>query len=177
MRRFGQIALLILLSAALLLAGCGGGDGGGDDSGDVVPAPDFGYQDEDGETVYLHDFLGKVVVLNFWATWCAPCRLEMPHLQRAHEEFSADDVVILAINVGEGVETVNAFMAGNGYDMTVFLDGEGRLAAGYGVNVYPMTFFIDGEGNIDLAGGVKFGPFLTYEELETQIGEMLKTNN
>ena len=113
-----------------------------------VPAPDFTVYDEAGNEVHLSDYLGKPVVVNFWASWCGPCRMEMPEFQEKHLELGGE-VQLLVINMTGGretVETARDFIAGQGYTFPVLYDTEGDAAVTYGAYALPTTYFIDAEG-------------------------------
>lgn len=121
----------------------------------LPPAPDFTLTDQSGNTHTLSDYKGKTVFLNFWATWCPPCRAEMPEIQALYEEYGSneEDVVILGIaspNVGrEGsTDEVAAFLEKNEYTYPVVMDEGGSMAYTYGVTAYPTTFMIDKDGNV-----------------------------
>ena len=121
----------------------------------TVPAPDFTLTDQYGNTHTLSDYKGKTVFLNFWATWCPPCRAEMPEIQEIYEEYgeNGSDVVILGIagpNLGrEGsAEDIADFLKDNGYTYPVVMDEGGLNAYLYGISAYPTTFMIDKNGNI-----------------------------
>lgn len=110
-------------------------------------ARDFVLNDINGNPVRLSDLQGRPVILNFWATWCAPCRVEMPDLQAAYNQHQADGLVILALNREESAETVSAFF----YDemdltFTPLLDEAGDVARLYNVANYPTSFFVDRDG-------------------------------
>ncbi len=113
-----------------------------------VPAPDFTVYDEAGNEVHLSDYRGKPVVVNFWASWCGPCRMEMPEFQEKHLELGGE-VQFLMINMTGGretVETARDFIAGQGYTFPVLYDTEGDAAVTYGAYALPTTYFIDAEG-------------------------------
>ena len=113
-----------------------------------VPAPDFTVYDEAGNEVRLSDYLGKPVVVNFWASWCGPCRMEMPEFQEKHLELGGE-VQFLMINMTGGretVETARDFIAGQGYTFPVLYDAEGDASVTYGAYALPTTYFIDAEG-------------------------------
>ena len=112
-------------------------------------AHNFSLPDLDGQQVTLAEFQGKPVVINFWATWCPPCRLEMPEFQRAYEENQEDDLVILAVNEAEQSEVVRSFFYDQmGYTFTPLLDEEGQVAEAYGAIGLPSTFFVNAAGEV-----------------------------
>lgn len=111
-----------------------------------APAPDFALTDVDGKEIRLSDFLGNVVVVNFWATWCEPCRLEMPSLQEAYEALRIAGLQVLAVNFDEPVRDVCAFRDELGLSFPVLLDPGAQVQDLYRVRGYPMTFFIDRHG-------------------------------
>ena len=111
-------------------------------------APDFTVQTLDGEVVQLSDLQGKAVVLNFWATWCPPCRAEMPELQAAYDSYAAGGLVVLGVNQGEDRATVETFLTQRNLTFPVALDVQGDVSRLYQVNSLPTTFFIDRDGVI-----------------------------
>ncbi len=112
-------------------------------------AHNFTLPDLDGRQVTLADFQGKPVVINFWATWCPPCRLEMPEFQRAYKEYQEDDLVILAVNEAEQSEVVRSFFYDQmGYTYTPLLDEEGQVAEAYGAIGLPSTYFVNAAGEV-----------------------------
>lgn len=111
--------------------------------------PDFTLQTLDGETVSLSDYRGQPIVLNFWATWCAPCREEMPLLQETYEAHKAEGLVILGVNVREeNREAIKRFLDQVGVDFPVVLDPDVEAVNRYLVTSLPMTFFIDRDGQL-----------------------------
>jgi peroxiredoxin len=112
------------------------------------PAPDFTLQTPAGESVSLRELQGQPVVLNFWATWCGPCRAEMPELQRLHERLAPAGVVVLGVNQGEGPGAVAAYREELGVDFPTAMDQRLGVSRMYGVNSIPKTFFIDRDGVI-----------------------------
>lgn len=133
-----------------------------------LPAYDFELKDQYGNTHKLSDYKGKVVFLNFWATWCPPCREEMPHIEEIYKEYgyNKNDVVILgaaspatAENPSpqdESEEKIKAFLTKNNYTFPVVFDIKGEIFRNYYINAFPTTFMIDREGNIMgyVAGGL-----------------------
>lgn len=124
--------------------------------GEILPAEEFTLVDQYGNTHSLSGYKGKVVFLNFWATWCPPCREEMPYIQELYEEYSEQedpDVVILAVafpNLGSetDVEGIKSFLDENGYTYPVLMDEDASLMLPYYVTAYPTTYMIDPDGNV-----------------------------
>ena len=114
-----------------------------------IAAPDFIVYDEEGNEVMLSDFFGKPIVLNFWASWCGPCKMEMPDFNAKSQELEGD-VQFLMINVTDGtretVEIASAFIEEQGYTFPVFYDTAYSAIYTYGVYSYPTTYFIDQDG-------------------------------
>ena len=115
----------------------------------VSSLPDFEVLDKDGNTVKLSDFYGKPILLNFWATWCPPCKAEMPDLQEAYEIYG-DEVCFVMVNLTDGsrdtVEVVKTFVADNGYTFPVYFDTQSSAAMAYGIYSIPTTFLISADG-------------------------------
>ena len=111
------------------------------------PAPDFTLQSASGGTVSLADFRGKKVVVNFWATWCPPCRSEMPDMEQVSTERK-NDVVVLAVNVQEARAPVRDFADKYSLSFPILMDTAGEVTQGFGVQSLPTTFFIDKEGKV-----------------------------
>lgn len=129
-----------------------------ENSKDVVSAPDFTLVDQYGNTHILSQYKGKTVFLNFWATWCGPCRNEMPDIQKLYEEYSGaekGELIILGVATpgigGEGtIEEITQFMHENGYSYPVLMDTTGEVAYGtWGVSSFPTTYMINKEGNVE----------------------------
>jgi len=112
-----------------------------------TPAPNFELENLFGQSVQLGDFHGKTVLLNFWATWCAPCRIEMPYLQTRYE-ISNDKFALLAVNNGENYEDVETFVKEYGLTFDVLLDPNAEVQSLFRVRGYPTTILIDPEGII-----------------------------
>ena len=112
------------------------------------PAPDLALTRFDtGEKVSLNDLRGKPVILNFWATWCGPCRAEMPALQAAYERYG-EDLLVIGVDQGEEEAIVGPFLEEFGIDFPILLDGDMAVGREYRIMGLPTTFFIDSQGII-----------------------------
>lgn len=117
------------------------------------PAPEFTLPDLTGQQVSLHNYRGKVVFLNFWATWCIPCREEMPAMERLHQAFQAQGLAILAVDLKETPDKVKAFFEQHRLSFPALLDESGAVFRDYQVMGLPTTYLISREGTL-LARGV-----------------------
>ena len=133
------------------------------------PAPDFQLNTLDGQSVSLSDLKGKPVLLNFWATWCGPCRIEMPFLQQIYDEWRGRGLVLLAINIGENPSQIAEFMQSQGLSFPVLLDSDGEIAQKYNIQYIPSTFFIDKDGIIQ---DMKVGAFQSKAEIESILSKL-----
>lgn len=117
----------------------------------VQTAPDFKFLDMEGKEVHLSDYFGKPVVLNFWATWCGPCQMEMPYFDKAYKKYS-EDINFLFIDLTDGsrdtISSAKQFIADNGFSFPIGFDTEYDGTYTYGISSIPMTFFIDKNGAI-----------------------------
>ena len=130
----------------------------------------FALSNLDGNPVALSDFAGQPVLVNFWATWCPPCRLEMPEFQRAFETHEQDGLVILAINEYEDVDTVRSFFSDDmGFTFTALLDSEGAVGKAYGATGLPASFFVAPDGTIS---AVHRG-LMTGDQLDNYLSEIV----
>lgn len=129
-------------------------------------APDFTLQDLNGEQVSLKDYLGKNIILNFWATWCGYCKYQFPFMQEIYEKYSASGLAVLAINDRESSEKAAAYIRANGFTFTVLLDKNSAVNQLYCVPALPSTMFIDANGIIKLG---KAGAFSSTQELESAL--------
>jgi len=142
--RIVSLTLSVVIIGLLVLPGCGL------TAAPVIghPAPDFTLTDLDGNTVRPSGFRGKVVFLNFWATWCPPCRAEMPEMEEVYQAYKDKDVVIIGVDLRESMSSVQSFVEENGYNWTFVVDSTGEVARDYMVTGIPSSFFIDKDGII-----------------------------
>ena len=116
-----------------------------------IIAPDFTVFDADGNEVHLSDFAGQPVVLNFWATWCGPCKSELPGFDAVYQEYGGE-VAFLMVNLTDGaretVDGVSAFIAENGYTFPVYYDTAMNAADAYGIRSIPATALINADGEV-----------------------------
>lgn len=146
-----------------------------------VAAKDFELEDLKGNKVKLSDYEGQIVFLNFWATWCPPCREEMPDMEEIHREYGNRGVAILAVNSTsmqlrggsdskKARKQVEEFIEQNGYTFPVLLDSDDKVLSKYNdivpITGIPITFMIDKEGQIRYA---RLGPFTSKEQIEAFI--------
>ena len=110
------------------------------------PAIDFALLNLTGQQVWLSDLRGKLVILTFWATWCPPCRTEIPELNNVYRNLKVEGIEILAIDVRESPDVVNEFIQDMGMNYPVLLDSHGYVTYAYGVRGIPTSFFIDRQG-------------------------------
>lgn len=113
-----------------------------------IPSEDFLIPALGGGQVSLFEHRGQVVFLNFWATWCPPCREEMPSMQVLYDELSDEGLVMLAVDVQEPEATVRSFVEEFGFTFPVLLDENGRVALRYSIRAFPTTYIIDRDGNL-----------------------------
>jgi peroxiredoxin len=115
---------------------------------ETIVAPDFELSDLSGRPARLHDFRGRVVLLNFWATWCAPCVEEMPALQLLAQELGPQGLTVVGVNAREPRSKVEAFVREHGLRFPVLLDADGRVGQAYQVFALPATFVVDRRGSL-----------------------------
>jgi cytochrome c biogenesis protein CcmG, thiol:disulfide interchange protein DsbE len=135
-------------------------------------APDFTLPTIDGKQVSLREYRGKVVFLNFWATWCIPCREEMPGLERLHQTYQSQGLAIISIDLKESAEQVKAFLQQHGLSFPALLDQSGSVFRDYLVAGMPTTYLIGRDGML-LARGVGGRDWLRAEGQEF-IKELIK---
>lgn len=134
-------------------------------------APDFNLKDQYGVTHSLENYKGKVIFLNFWATWCPPCKKEMPDIENIYKEYGENkkDVVILGVN-SEKENEAKKFLKDKGYTFPTVIDENSEVMRKYFIQAFPTSFVIDKEGNV--YGYVMGG--LTKEQIRQVIEEVLK---
>lgn len=144
MRKF---VLLLLLTLALPGAAIEPGKGLTEMPGHPQ-APAFELEDIDGKVHRLSDYRGKVLIVNFWATWCPPCRAEMPSMERAWKKTRKEGIVVLAINVGEDADTIFQFTADYPVTFPLLMDQDSEVVGPWGVRGLPTTYVVDPQGRI-----------------------------
>lgn len=186
-----DIVVTMAAVAAVTILGCGNGGGGAARTEDTkasaastVETPqtrgelgeqafDFTLKDLAGKDVKLSDFKGKVVVLDFWATWCGPCRMELPHFKELHNQYKDKGVAIVGVALDvQGAKIVEPFVQKNGIEYTSLI-GTQDVVARYGyIRSIPTTFVIDQNGKI----ANKFIGYRNKSDFETEIAKLLANN-
>jgi len=133
-------------------------------------APDFSLIGLDGKEHRLSDYKGKAVLVNFWGTFCPPCKEEMPAMQRQYEKTNRDSIEFLAVNLAESPITVQNFISQNKITFPVLLDDKEEIRKKYGVINYPTTFFVGPDGKI---ASIKVG-MMSEEFIEQTIAQVTK---
>jgi thiol-disulfide isomerase/thioredoxin len=133
------------------------------------PAPDFRLATPNGGSLALSELRDKVVVLNFWATWCVPCRAEMPALENVYRELGPQGLVVVGVDVQESAEQVLAFLPEVGVTFPIVLDSDTRLATRYRATGLPATFIVDRTGTVR---DIRLGPY-TEEMLMPRLTPLL----
>ncbi len=164
------LAAGVLLSVAVILIACG--DSGADSSAGVNQgnrALNFTLEKLDGEEVSLSDYAGEVVVVNFWATWCPPCRAEIPDLEAAYQAYQEKGLVVLGVNVEDPARAVESFVAEMEMTYPVVLDETGKVMRAYRTPGLPMSVVLDREGVIR----ARHIGFLSAEQLDDYLQQVL----
>ncbi len=157
-----------LTSGLGLIVDCDENSGEGLEAGER--ALDFRFEDATGTTFSLSDYRGRAVLLNFWSAGCSHCLEEITYIQQVYDEWPAEELVVLTIDVYDSAETVNTFLADSSISFPVLLDSELEVMVQYGVDEIPRTFFIDKEGWIR---GIKYGSLESLEELENILEQVI----
>ncbi|MBR6824467.1 MAG: TlpA family protein disulfide reductase [Firmicutes bacterium] len=145
------LILVVFVAGSMLMYNSllGKMDGGLTEDDISQPLPDFTVYDVMGTESHLSDYLGKPIILNFWASWCGPCKSEMPLFQSTYEAYG-EEIQFLLVNSTDGkketVATARQYLMDNGYTFPVLYDTAGDAAITYGIYALPMTLFIDEEG-------------------------------
>jgi peroxiredoxin len=135
-------------------------------------APDFTLRQIDGPNLRLGEQRGRVVMVNFWATWCGPCRIELPHLVRLHDKYRGSGFLLLGVNIDDDPGAAKALAGKLGLTFPVLFDSEKKVVAAYDLNAMPATVLIDRDGRVrHLHRGYKEGVEALYEQ---QVRALLK---
>ena len=166
MRKVHILGILLLLGLTLL--GCSRNT----ETPPSTQAADFTLRGLDGQAVSLSKLRGRPVLLNFWATWCGPCRSEMGYFQElfSDKKWTDKGLVILAVDVGESAAVVDSFVKDNKLTFTVLLDADQSVAQKYNIRYFPTTFFIDKDGIIE---NTKIGAFTSKQEVENELKQIV----
>jgi peroxiredoxin len=164
-KRLAASLILVVLVAACSESGAAAPQGV--NTGNV--ARDFTLETVEGNSVSLKDHRGQVVLINFWATWCPPCRAEIPDLQSTYLERREDGFVVLGVNVEEPLAEVQQFMDEMEMTYPVLLDEGGQVLQTYRANGLPMSVIVDSEGVIQ----VRHVGYLTASQLEDYLAELI----
>lgn len=133
-------------------------------------APEFTLKSVDGSDISLSDFHGKKVILNFWATWCEPCKFEIPFFQKIYSEQTGNNIVVVAVDVKETASKVQDFANSKALTFPILLDTEAKVVQKYCLpGALPITLFIDAEGTIKAR---KIGAFRSQAEVESVLNSL-----
>ncbi len=169
-RRGPHLRWWIWWPALLLLAGCGGsGPGMSEGITEGHRAPDFRLEALDGSQVSLGEHEGQVVLINFWATWCDPCRDEIPDLEAVYEARRDDGFAVLGVNSHETRGAIEPFVSGMGVSYPILIDENGRVAKTYRPVGLPMSVLVDQEGIIQ----VRHLGLLTADQLQQYLADLM----
>ena len=138
----------------------------------LAGAPDFTLTSIDGPNLRLQEQRGQVVMINFWATWCGPCRVEMPHLARLYEKYRGSGFTVLAVNIDEDPHKAASLAKQLGMRFPVLLDRDKKVSRLYDLSTMPSTILVDRDGRVRYVHrGYREGYELTYDQ---QIRELLR---
>jgi len=175
MNHFNSIFLILLLSVTITLLSCSGSEKKdqvqkGEDKAGLGTFPDVTFTTMKGEKLSISDLKGKVVFVNFWATWCAPCRREIPDFIRFQKKYGGDNFTILGVSLDEqGFEVVEPYAKEMGINYPLVVDNQNLGDKLGGIYAVPTTYFLDKQGNI---AGRKIGYF-PEDQMKKQIDEMV----
>ncbi|MFC1898978.1 peroxiredoxin family protein [Chloroflexota bacterium] len=164
------VILGIALYLGLVMSGCAPVPEQDNQGFGEFTAPDFQLQNLQGETISLGGLQGSPVLINFWATWCPPCRSEMPYIQEIYEDWADEGLVVLAVNIEEDHKTAEEFMQDNNLSFTVLLDESREVAGSYGISGIPTTFFVGINGMIQ---DTHIGAFSNTEQIESILNRII----
>lgn len=177
-QQFRLVSILALVLGAAWIGVSASLPGGTANPGIPAPqqgflAPDFTLDTLDGETITLSELQGRPILVNLWASWCPPCRQEMPAMQRMYEEFSAQGFTILAVNTTnqDSLPAVQNFVGEFGLSFPILLDRDGLVSDSYNLLALPSSFFIDRDGIIQ---EVVIGGPMAEALLRTRIERLLE---
>jgi len=137
----------------------------------AASAPNFTLESLSGKKLALTDFRGKVVIMDFWASWCGPCRMAMPELKKLYEKYHTKGLEVLSLNQGESKNEAERFMKSENYPFTVLLDYKGEVGRMYKVSGIPAFFLLDKQGNVVMKEvGFDYG---MADKLSPQIEKLL----
>ena len=129
-------------------------------------APDFTLNTIDNKEISLSDYRGRPVILNFWASWCGPCRYEVPAFKAFSEKYAEEDVVVIAVNTQDDPDSARGYAIADKLKFVIPVDPRGVVAGLYNIRGLPTTYIIDGKGVIT---SIKIGPFLSIDEIEERL--------
>jgi peroxiredoxin len=132
-------------------------------------APDFTLPTVDSREISLSDYRGRPVILNFWASWCGPCRYEVPAFKAFYERYPEEQVVIIAVSTQDDPDSARGYSIADGLKFVIPVDPRGVVANLYNVRGLPTTFIIDENGVIK---SIKIGPFLSVDEIEERLASV-----
>ena len=128
---------------------------------------DFTMQDLNGNVLTLSDLVGSPIILNFWASWCPPCKSEMPDFQEAYSEYGSQ-IHFVMVSIDDTVSAAQGFISASGYSFPVYHDSYGQGASAYGITSIPQTYFINSDGYIELS----YAHMISSSELQAGIDKI-----